>query len=245
MITVQEFAQKLKNSHKIVFFTGAGISTESGVPDFRSPGGIWSKYQPVYFDEFCSSGEARKRYWQMKKELYDLYKDVQPNLGHKAVARFEKSGNLLGVITQNIDGLHQMGGVSESKVIELHGTDRKIGCLDCGKLFSPDPIFQSLHDDFEPPCCEDCSGFLKSATISFGQPMPQHAMDRATHWTRASDCFVVLGSSLQVEPAASFPAMAHQANICLAIVNNDPTPLDEIADFVYHGKISEFFKTIL
>ncbi|MGH7836110.1 MAG: SIR2 family NAD-dependent protein deacylase, partial [Candidatus Binatia bacterium] len=169
---LEEFASQIRNCRDIVFFTGAGISTESGVPDFRSPGGIWTRYQPVYFSEFTTSEEARVRSWRMKKETHELYKNVKPNIGHYAIADFEKRDRLLGLITQNIDGLHGLAGVSPEKTVELHGTDRKIICLKCGKTYDPEPIYAKVVGDFRAPACEACGGFLKSATISFGQAMP-------------------------------------------------------------------------
>ena len=239
-----EFAPKIRNCRDIVFFTGAGISTESGVPDFRSPGGIWTKYTPVYFDEFMSSEEARIRSWKMKKETHELYKDVKPNIGHYAIAAFEKRGQLLGVITQNIDGLHSIAGVSQEKLVELHGTDRWILCLNCGKKFDPEPIFQLIVGNFRPPTCDECGGILKSATISFGQAMPVEEMNRAHELAGAAEIFFVIGSSLVVHPAASFPVIAKENGALLAIINRDPTPLDSLADFHHHGAIGDFFKEL-
>lgn len=241
MVTLQEFASKIRGCREVVCFTGAGISTESGVPDFRSPGGIWTKYTPVYFSEFLASEEARIRYWRMKKETYELYKNVQPNIGHYAIRAFEERGQLLGLITQNVDGLDKLAGVSEDKIVELHGTDRKVTCLQCGKEFDTDFVFEKIVGDFTPPVCDDCDEFLKVATISFGQPMPLEAMRRAQAWSEAAKIFLVIGSSLVVQPAASFPVIAKQKGALLAIINRDPTPLDPLADFYWQGVIGEFF----
>lgn len=238
---LEEFAAKLKGCDKVVFFTGAGISTESGVPDFRSPGGVWTRYQPVYFDEFLASEEARIRHWRMKKETHDLYKNVRPNAGHYAIAEFDKRGQLLGLITQNIDGLHSLAGVPDSKIVELHGTDRFLKCLDCEKKFEPEPIYQAIAGDFKPPTCDACGGFIKSATISFGQQMPVDAMRRAQQLSEECEIFIVAGTSLQVQPAASFPVVAKRGGALLAIINRDPTPLDDLADFNHQGAIGEFF----
>jgi NAD-dependent deacetylase len=240
-MTLEEFAREIRKRGEIVFFTGAGISTESGVPDFRSPGGIWTKYSPVYFDDFVSSEEARVRYWTMKRETHELYKNVEPNIGHRSIAAFEQRGQLLGLITQNIDGLHGIAGVSPEKMVELHGTDRKVSCLGCGKNFDPDPIYARLMEDILPSPCDGCGGLLKPATISFGQPMPQAAMKRAQKWSEAAEIFVVAGSSLVVQPAASFPVIAKQNGARLAIVNREPTPLDNLADYNFRGAIGEFF----
>ena len=238
---LEDFAAKIRHYHNIVFFTGAGISTESGVPDFRSPGGIWTRYQPVYFDEFLNSQAARIRQWQMKKETHELYKNVKPNIGHYAIRDFDKRGQLLGLITQNIDGLHSVAGVSENKIVELHGTDRFVKCLDCEKRFEPEPIYEKLVGDFKPPTCDACNGWLKPATISFGQPMPMEPMRRAQELSESAEIFIVVGTSLQVQPAASFPVIAKRRGALLAIINRAETPLDDLADFCYRGVIGEFF----
>ena len=241
MVGLEKFAARVRVCREIVFFTGAGISTESGVPDFRSPGGIWTRYSPVYFDEFVGSEEARIRYWKMKKETHELYKNVEPNIGHYSIAGFETRGQLLGLITQNIDGLHGLAGVSPGKMVELHGTDRKVSCLSCVKEFDPEPIYERLKDNRVPSPCDACSGLLKPATISFGQQMPVDAMRQAQEWSRAAEIFVVVGSSLVIQPAASLPVIAKQSGAFLAIVNRDATPLDLSADFTYRGAIGEFF----
>lgn len=242
---VEDFAARLKTCGKVVFFTGAGISTESGIPDFRSPGGIWTRHQPVYFDEFLASEEARIRHWRMKKETHELYNNVKPNAGHYAIAEFDKRGQLLGLITQNIDGLHSLAGVSDEKIIELHGTDRFLKCLDCEKIFEPEPIYQTIVGDFKAPTCDGCGGFIKSATISFGQQMPMDAMRRAQQLSENAEIFIVVGTSLQVQPAASFPVIAKRSGASLAIINRDPTPLDDLADFKHRGAIGEFFTRLL
>jgi NAD-dependent deacetylase len=238
---LEEFAARLRRLRDIVFFTGAGISTESGVPDFRSPGGVWTKYQPVYFQDFIASEAARIRHWQLKKATYELYKKVEPNIGHYAIRDFEKRGQLLGLITQNIDGLHGISGVSGDKIVELHGTDRLVTCLECGKRFEPASVYEPLRKNFSAPTCDGCGGLLKSANVSFGQQMPVQAMQQAQAWSEAAEVFIVLGSSLQVQPAASFPVIAKRSGALLAIINRDETPLDDLADFVYQSGIDEFF----
>jgi NAD-dependent deacetylase len=241
---LQEFAARLRRSTAIVFFTGAGISTESGVPDFRSPGGVWTKYQPVLFQDFLASESARIQHWQLKKATYELFKTVEPNVGHHAICAFERRGQLLGLITQNIDGLHKLAGISDEKLIELHGTDRLVTCLACGKRYDPADVYEKLGEEFSAPTCDACGGFLKSANVSFGQSMPVVAMQRAQAWSEQADVFIVIGSSLQVQPAASFPVIAKRSGAFLAIVNRDPTPLDETADFVHHGAIGDFFRRL-
>jgi NAD-dependent deacetylase len=239
---LEQFAAQIRSHRDIVFFTGAGISTESGVPDFRSPGGVWTKYQPVYFQDFLASEAARIQHWRLKKATYELFKTVKPNIGHHAIRDFEQRGQLLGLITQNIDGLHKLAGVSDEKLVELHGTDRLVTCLKCGKRFAPVDIYESLPEEFSAPSCDACGGFLKSANISFGQQMPAEPMRRAQTWSEAAEVFIVIGSSLQVQPAASFPVIAKRNGALLAIVNREETPLDDVADYVYHGGIGEWFE---
>ncbi len=243
-MTLDDFASRLRRATDVVFFTGAGISTESGIPDFRSPGGKWTRMRPVYFDEFISSEEARVRAWQRKKESHHLYKEVKPNIGHTSISDFEKRGKLLGLITQNIDGLHSRGGVSDDKIVELHGSDRTVVCLVCGKDFDPDEVLESLGETFTSPRCDACDGLLKSGTISFGQPMPQEAMQQARVWSEAAEVFIVVGSSLVVQPAASFPIIAKQAGALLAIVNREATPIQSLADYSCEGEVGEFFRKL-
>lgn len=244
MIDLAEFAGRIRDSAALVFFTGAGISTESGVPDFRSPGGVWTQYQPVLFQDFLASETARVQHWRLKKATYELFKTVEPNIGHYAIRDFEQRGQLLGLITQNIDGLHKIAGVSDDKLVELHGTDRLVTCLKCGKRYDPVDVYENLGADFTAPTCDECGGFLKSANVSFGQSMPPAAMQRAQAWSERAEIFIVIGSSLQVQPAASFPVIAKRGGALLAIINRDETPLDDLADFVHHGAIGEFFRQL-
>jgi len=243
-VDLEQLAARLKQSEAVVFFTGAGISTESGVPDFRSPGGVWTKYQPVLFQDFLASESARIQHWQLKKATYELFKIVKPNFAHYAICEFEKRGQLLGLITQNIDGLHKIAGTSEAKLVELHGTDRLVTCLECGKRYEPADVYEDLGEEFTAPTCNACGGFLKSANVSFGQSMPVVAMQRAQGWSEQADIFIVIGSSLQVQPAALFPVIAKRAGALLAIINRDPTPLDDMADFVHNGAIGDFFRRL-
>jgi len=245
MISLEEFASRLRGCRKTVFFTGAGISTESGVPDFRSPGGVWTKYQPVYFQDFVVSEPARIQHWRLKKATYELYKTVKPNIGHFVIRDFERRGQLLGLITQNIDGLHKIAGVSDEKLVEIHGTDRLVTCLSCAKRFEPATIYEYLGEEFKAPTCDACGGLLKSANVSFGQSMPVEAMRRAQAWSEQAEIFIVIGSSLQVQPAASFPVIAKRSGALLAIINRDETPLDELADFIHHGRIGHFFEQLI
>jgi NAD-dependent deacetylase len=240
MIDMEEFASRIRESRDIVVFTGAGISTESGIPDFRSPGGIWTRYRPVTYQEYVSSEEARIEAWKRRLETYEAHKNAKPNVGHYFVQSLDAKGKLIGLITQNVDGLHGLTGLSENKIVELHGTNRKVVCLKCGKSFDPDAIIETLVGNFSSPKCDACGGILKQATISFGQAMPEEAMRRAHEWTEMARVFIVMGSSLQVQPAASFPVLAKRNGSLLGIINREPGPLDDIADFVHNGAIGEF-----
>jgi NAD-dependent deacetylase len=240
MTTLSDFAEAMRESDAIVVFTGAGISTESGIPDFRSPGGVWTRYRPVTFQEYLNSEAARIEAWKRRLDTYEAHKNARPNIGHYFVQSLEAKGKLIGLITQNVDGLHSAAGLADEKLVELHGSNRQIVCLQCDRTYEPDEIIKRLVGDFESPKCEACGGILKSATISFGQAMPQKAMRIAQEWTEQAEVFIVMGSSLQVQPAASFPVLAKRNGALLAIVNREAGPLDEIADFVHHGAIGEF-----
>jgi NAD-dependent deacetylase len=240
MMKLDEFASRIRENGDIVVFTGAGISTESGIPDFRSPGGIWTRYKPITFQEYVSREEARIESWKRRLETHEAHKNAKPNIGHYFVQSLDQKRKLIGLITQNVDGLHMAAGLSDDKIVELHGSNRKIICLKCSKLFDPEEILKQLVGDFASPSCGACGGILKSATISFGQAMPQQAMQRAQEWTERAHVFIVMGSSLQVQPAASFPVIAKGHGALLAIINREPTPLDEYADFVHQGEIGEF-----
>jgi NAD-dependent deacetylase len=240
MMTLAEFAAKIRESDEIVAFTGAGISTESGIPDFRSPGGIWTRYRPITFQEYISSETARVEAWKRRLDGWEQYRNAKPNIGHYFVQSLSVKEKLIGVITQNVDGLHSMAGIPDEKIVELHGSNRKVICLKCDRSYEPDEIIKRLVGDFQSPTCAVCGGILKSATVSFGQAMPEKAMGVAQEWTEAAEVFIVMGSSLQVQPAASFPALAKRNGALLAIINREPGPLDQIADFVHHGAIGEF-----
>ena len=218
-------------------FTGAGISTESGVPDFRSPGGIWSRMQPIYFDEFLASEEMRREAWNRAFSGVMGWVGAKPNAGHYAVARLVARGKVSSVITQNVDNLHQNSGVPSEQVIELHGNASYATCLSCGLRHELEILKQSFLGRGEIPSCRDCSGIVKTATISFGQAMPQDKMQRAEAETLACDLFIVLGSSLVVYPAAGFPLLAKRNGARLAIVNREPTAQDSYADIVLHEQI--------
>jgi NAD-dependent deacetylase len=231
----------IAEAKRILVFTGAGLSTESGIPDFRSPGGLWDKYDPsdFYFDKFLASEETRKRYWQMSSESYAVMREASPNKAHLALHLLEKAGKLLGVVTQNIDNLHFKAGNSRDHVIELHGTTFFVSCLFCGATSDRDTIEKRRSAGDTAPRCEKCGGILKPATVSFGQPMPQQAMNRAFKWAAECDLCIVLGSSLVVYPAASVPIQAARHGAPLMIINRDETPMDERAELVIHGSVTE------
>jgi NAD-dependent deacetylase len=240
MLTVNDFAEKIRQSDEIVVFTGAGISTESGIPDFRSPGGIWTRYRPVTFQEYMSSEASRIEAWKRRLDGWEQYKSAKPNIGHYFVHSLDAKGKLVGLITQNVDGLHSKAGLPDEKIVELHGSNRKVICLNCSKDFDPDEVIKKLVGDFASPKCDACGGILKSGTVSFGQAMPEDAMRQAQEWTEEAEVFIVMGSSLQVQPAASFPVVAKRNGALLAIINREAGPLDDTADFVHRGAIGEF-----
>jgi NAD-dependent protein deacetylase/lipoamidase len=240
MMTLSDFAEKIRESEDIVVFTGAGISTESGIPDFRSPGGIWSLYRQITFQEYLSSETARIEAWRRRLDGWKHYKNAKPNIGHYFIQSLDAKNKLIGVITQNVDGLHHTAGLADGKIVELHGSNRQVLCLQCDRTYDPDEIINRLIGDFGSPKCDSCGGILKSATVSFGQAMPEKAMRQAQEWTEEAKVFLVMGSSLQVQPAASFPMNAKRHGAVLAIINREPGPLDEVADFVHHGPIGEF-----
>lgn len=224
-------------SRRAVVFTGAGISTESGIPDFRSPGGIWSRHKPVYFDDFMASEARRRDYWRLKFLVDRDIREAKPNTGHLAVAKLVRSGKVGHVITQNVDGLHQASGIPEGQVIELHGNTTYATCLDCGKRFELGPIRTAFERDESLPACDRCRGIVKTATVSFGQAMPPDAIRRSEEATLACDLFLAVGSSLVVYPAAGFPELARRSGARLVILNRDPTPLDALADLVLNTEI--------
>jgi NAD-dependent deacetylase len=232
--TLQDMIQAAR---VVAGFTGAGISTESGIPDFRSPDSPWMRHKPISYELFLQSAEARREAWRRKFAMDDLYRGARPSLGHLGFASLVAAGRMPAVITQNIDGLHQESGLDPGQVIELHGNGTYAKCLSCGSRHELDWVRRCLDVDGEPPDCRMCGGILKAATISFGQAMPEGPMRRAQKLTASCDLFLVAGSSLVVYPAAAFPAFAKENGARLVIVNREPTPLDEAADLVIHAEI--------
>jgi NAD-dependent deacetylase len=232
-----ELARMIEDARRVVVFTGAGISTESGIPDFRSPGGVWSRMKPIYFQEFVSDPAKRREAWERAFSGRAGWTGRQPNAGHYAVARLVARGKASAVITQNVDNLHQDSGVPAEKVIELHGNASYAKCLECGERHELAELKEGFLKAGEIPYCRACGGLVKTATISFGQAMPEAEMRRAEAETLDCDLFLVLGSSLVVYPAASFPLLAKRNGAALAIVNREPTELDGYADLALHDEI--------
>ncbi len=236
--SAEKLAALLADARRIVFFTGAGISTESGIPDFRSPGtGLWNQIKPIQFQEFIGSEQVRNESWRRRFTGERLMENAQPNKGHLSVARLVEEGRCLAVITQNVDNLHQDAGVPRERVIELHGNASYATCLACGIRYELGDLERQFAQLGRVEPCGRCGGIIKTATISFGQAMPEQAMQRAQAAVEACDLMVVAGSSLVVYPAAGFPEHAKQFGAKLAIVNREETPLDAMADLVVRGEI--------
>jgi NAD-dependent deacetylase len=226
----------LAAARRIVVFTGAGVSTDSGIPDFRSPGGLWSRYDPrlLGFRRYVADPATRRLAWRLRRELQHL--DARPNPAHLACVRLAEAGRLAGVITQNIDGLHLDAGLAPELVCEVHGTGRQVVCLSCGDRGPMADAVARVEAGEDDPVCLACGGIIKAATVSFGQNIPTDVWERAGDLTASCDAFVAVGSSLVVQPAASLPVRAARAGAALVIVNREPTPLDGLADAVLHGE---------
>ena len=245
---IKTAAHLIHQAKRIVVFTGAGISTESGIPDFRSPGGIWSQYNQddLTYQKFRSHEKYRKLYWEYDQARYPAMKSALPNAAHKAVVEIEKTGRLLALITQNIDGLHQDAGSSPDKVYELHGTVREVTCLDCHTRWVREEITELMdREGIHVPYCEHCNGPLKCATIAFGQSLPAEVLDRSFQHAKNCDIFLTVGSSLVVQPAALLPYEAKRAGARLILVNLSTTPYDQIMDIIVPGKAGEVMEAIM
>jgi NAD-dependent deacetylase len=229
----------LANSSRAVVFTGAGVSTESGIPDFRSPGGIWTNNRPIDFSDFLASEEMRREAWRRKFKVDGAISQAVPNDGHRIIADWIHSGPASLLITQNVDGLHQASGIPDEYIVELHGNTTYAHCLDCAQRYELAPIRAAFEADESLPVCSVCDGIIKTATISFGQAMPQREMGIAEQGSRECDLFLVIGSSLVVYPAAGLPVLAKRSGAKLVIINREPTALDDIADLVLNCEIGE------
>jgi len=237
----KQMTDLIRNSHNLVVFSGAGLSAESGIPTYRGAGGLWSKYDPSKYADIQYFNQDPSYYWRFfKEERYPVIKAARPNKAHEAMVKLEQQGTLFQVITQNIDGLHQEAG--QRKVCELHGNTRRIICLECNRCYHMDEIYRGLEKTLPPRC--SCGGLLKPDVVLFGEPLPQEALNTA--WQAARECgaFLVVGSSLVVNPAAQIPLLAKQNGSLLLIINIDATPLDEMADLVIHCPVSEVFMEI-
>jgi NAD-dependent deacetylase len=236
---VERLGDLIAEARTIVPFTGAGISTECGIPDFRSPGGLWSRNRPISFDEFVASVDARSESWRRRFAMEQTFAAARPGRGHRALASLYKAGKIPAVVTQNIDNLHQASGFAEEHVIELHGNTTYARCIGCGQAYDLSWVKQRFDTSGSAPDCTLCYEPVKTATISFGQTMPEEAMRRATELAQQCDLFVAIGSSLVVWPAAGFPLLAKNSGARLVIINNEPTEQDEMADLVIRHDIGE------
>ena len=235
---VNRLRDLIEGARTIVPFTGAGISTECGIPDFRSPGGLWTKNRPIQFEDFVSSREMRDESWRRRFAMEDSFGGAKPGRGHLALASLYRAGKVPGLVTQNIDNLHQDSGFTAQDVVELHGNTTYAHCLDCAKRYELGWVREKFEASGHAPDC-DCGGYIKTATISFGQAMPADAMQRAEELATRCDLFLAIGSSLVVWPAAGFPLLAKRNGAALVIINREPTEFDEIADLVVHNDIGD------
>jgi len=233
---IHTLRRMIDEARRVVVFTGAGISTESGIPDFRSPGGYWTKNKPIMFQDYIASPDIRREAWRRKFDTDGTFENARPNKGHMAIAKLVRQGKVTHIVTQNVDNLHQASGIPPEKIIELHGNATYALCLDCRTRYEIDDLRRAYLDDGAYPSC-GCGGVVKTATISFGQSMPQHEMLRARDATLDCDLFLSIGSSLVVYPAAGFPVMAGRNGAALVILNRDPTDLDDLADLVINDEI--------
>ena len=236
---VERLGDMIAAASSIVPFTGAGISTECGIPDFRSPGGLWTRHRPIPFDEFVASQDARDESWRRRFAMEPTFAAARPGRGHRALAALYRSGKTPAIITQNIDNLHQASGFKTADVIELHGNTTFARCIGCGQPYDLPWVKERFDETGSAPDCRVCEAPVKTATISFGQAMPEDAMRRAGQFAQACDLFLAIGSSLVVWPAAGFPLMAKRAGAKLVIINNEPTEQDDIADLVIRHDIGE------
>lgn len=240
---IRKIAEKIVKAKKFIIFTGAGISTESGIPDYRSQGGIWDKFRPVYFDEFMSSKKQRIKYWQQKLDFNRELVKSRPNKGHLAIAKMNEMGFLHTLITQNIDGLHQDSGIQDEKIIELHGNTRRIRCMTCSRTIPFEEAEAMIAAGDSAPECT-CGGYLKPDTISFGQAMPEYETKKAVELSASCDLFMVVGSTLVVQPASLMPDYAKQAGAFLVIINLSETPCDSSCDILIREKAGNILERI-
>jgi NAD-dependent deacetylase len=242
---IDELKKLVQPARRAVLFTGAGVSTECGVPDYRSPGGLWSQVRPIEFKEWLASPERRLDGWKRYFQIRDSFKDVKPGRGHHAMAELVRRGHVASVITQNIDDLHRLSGIPPEMIVELHGNGTYARCLVCAERYDLEWVRGIVETETRAPACPSCGGIVKSGTISFGQAMPETAMTAARIATEDADLFLAIGSSLQVYPAAGFPILAADRGIPLIIVNREPTPLDDLARLVLRADIGATFSRLI
>lgn len=247
MESIDTVADMIVQSKKVVVFTGAGFSTESSIPDFRSPGGVWEKFDPseLNYPNFMRSEEIREKYWRMHKMMWETIREAEPNIGHYAVTDLYNIGKLDCVITQNTDGLHQKAGVPDDKVFELHGTMQWVDCLDCRKRYPRSQVHDKMLAGEKVPRCDECNGILKPATVAFGQSMPERETRESENRSAACDLFLAAGSSLVVYPAAQMPLIAKRSGARVVIINLTPTPHDQHADVVINEKTGDSLSSIV
>jgi NAD-dependent deacetylase len=241
---VAQLVDLARGKRRIVAFTGAGISTDSGIPDYRGPQGVWKTQAPPSLGDFLDNEATRRAMWARSKKNYPEMAARQPNGGHLALAEMERLGVLRAIITQNIDGLHQKAGNSPEIVFELHGASRRVRCVNCGTVFETSAIWKRLEAGEEIPACEVCGGILRTGTVLFGEPLPKPALEASVRAAQWCDLMIVIGSSLVVNPAARLPALAKQRGAALAIVNRTPTPLDDEADVVVIGEATPALQAV-
>lgn len=238
------FQQLLQECSKITGFTGAGVSTESGIADYRSQGGIWQRFQPVYLDEFIADADKRRLYWQRKAEMWPSLSKATPGPAHRFFTGLYKRGKLNGLITQNIDGLHERSGLPDEFIVNLHGTSLEIACLDCGDIFAAQGFMETLDLNRESPLCRECGGLLKPNTVSFGQNLRAGDLLKAEQLAQSCDLLIAAGSTLLVQPAASYPLLAKEHGAKLIIITLSETPLDSKADLVINAPLGQFLKEV-
>jgi NAD-dependent protein deacetylase/lipoamidase len=238
----QKLVALLRAGQKMLVFTGAGISTGSGIPDFRGPNGVWKRRQPVYYHDFMRAEAARVEHWDYKLEAWTAFRDAQPNPAHHAIVELERAGKVLAVVTQNIDGLHHRAGTAAERLVELHGTNSEVECQTCGRRSEPGPHYELFRKTRRPPICE-CGGFLKPATISFGQNLREQDVQRAESAAKAADLVLALGSTLSVYPAANLPLLAAARGVPYVILNRGATEHDDLREVTLRleGDVVEIF----
>ena len=245
MAQVAELAAAVRAAERVLVFTGAGMSTASGIPDFRGPGGLWSRRRPVMFQDFVASAEARRAHWQYKADGHREFAQARPNAAHRALVGLERLGKLDALVTQNVDGLHQDAGHDCERIVELHGTNRAVECLSCGARSATEPALAQFQATGSCPRCEACGGILKTATVSFGQPLPQAELQRAFRAAGRADLVLAIGSTLEVRPAADVPLRAARHGARYVIVNRGPTAHDALADLRLEGDVTVILPALM